>query len=309
MNISNISDYLKTLDGEQLYYCPNPGNGGDSLIAYAGFQLLKKNNLKYNFFNGRNFNPKGKTLIYGGGGNLVNNHHGYARRITENYHSVVKKLVILPHTISTHEDLLQSMGSNVDIICREKISYQHVKKYATKANVMLMNDLAFSLDLEDVFLLKSELAIPQGIVLKTFCKLVKDERQHQIPSPRKILRGWNLERKYRAKESILHENFDILNCFRVDAEKTDIEIPPENIDLSMEFAYGTWSEKISGLAAHKLLNFMNKFHEIRTNRLHLAIGGALLGKKVKFYSNNYYKCQAIYEYSMKDIFKNVEWMG
>ena len=308
---SNIDRYLKSLaeETETIYYCPNCGNAGDSLIAYSTFQLFNKNNVNYRIFNSQTFEPAEKILVYGGGGNLVQNHHGYARKIIQRYHRLVKKLIILPHTISTHEDLLKELGSNVEIICREEISYNHVKKHATKANVMLMDDLAFSLDIKDIFSKKPKSKILENIALKAYYKLNADEKKLTSPSPQRIIKSWIFETQDRLSKKSIKDNYQILNCFRIDAEKTDLDIPKDNIDLSMEFAYGTGSEKTTLLASYKLLNYMNQYQEIRTNRLHLAIGGALLGKTVKFYGNNYYKCRAIYQYSMKNKFSNVRWMG
>ena len=41
----------------------------------------------------------------------------------------------------------------------------------------------------------------------------------------------------------------------------------------------------------------------------MAIAGALTGRTVKFYPNNYYKCEAVYRSSMQERFPNVHWMG
>jgi hypothetical protein len=46
---------------------------------------------------------------------------------------------------------------------------------------------------------------------------------------------------------------------------------------------------------------------VHTNRLHVAIGAMKLGKSVKLYGNNYFKIRAIYDYSIKDKYQNVEW--
>jgi exopolysaccharide biosynthesis predicted pyruvyltransferase EpsI len=73
--------------------------------------------------------------------------------------------------------------------------------------------------------------------------------------------------------------------------------------------YGTDNEEVGFYTCHRLLSFMRQWDEIKTNRLHLGIAGALLGEKVKFYGNNYYKCKAIYQYSMKNRFPNVQWIG
>lgn len=304
-----IEQYLKSFYDEPIYYCPNPGNSGDSLIAHATFQIFKKNNINYQIINLNKFKPKNKILIYGGGGSLVNNYYGLARNIVETFHAHVKKLVILPHTINTHEDLLKKLGSNVEIICREEISYNYVKRLASRANVMLMDDLAFSLDVKDIFAQKP-ISFFKSFGTKIVSRFKKDEQLgFSVPSPVLMLQDRAIKSQKFIESTLNNGEIMILNCFRTDGEKTSIKIPRNNIDLSLKFNYGTKNEQLAFNASYELLNMINQYDKIRTNRLHLAIAGALLGKSVELYSNSYYKCKAIYEYSIKDRFTNVKWMG
>lgn len=50
---------------------------------------------------------------------------------------------------------------------------------------------------------------------------------------------------------------------------------------------------------------IDQFETIHTNRLHVGIASALLGKKVNLYANDYFKIRAIYESSIKPYFPNV----
>ncbi len=308
----NITQYLKSFSDETLYYCPNPGNAGDSLIAHATFQLFKKHNVNYklfNFFDSREFEPMDKVLVYGGGGNLVNNYCGSARKFLEKYHRLAKKIIILPHTINTHKDLLKELGNNVDIICREEISYNYVEKLTAKANVMLMDDMAFSLDVKNT-LAQEPISFSKSLGIKIISKVMKNNNlRWESPSP-KLMLGNNIMEMQKFWERISkNDKKKIFNCFRTDKERSNINIPKDNIDLSKKFQYGTSNEKMAFYASYRLLNMINQYDEISTNRLHVAIAGALLGKSVKFYSNSYYKCKAVYEYSIKDKFSNVQWIG
>jgi|UPI000382573A exopolysaccharide biosynthesis predicted pyruvyltransferase EpsI len=314
MTETNIYQYLNSLGQETVYYFPNPGNGGDSLIAHATYQIFKKCHLNYQILNWQQilnlqekFYPVNKILIYAGGGNLVNNNGSYCRRFLQSFHEHAKKLIILPHTINTNEDLLAKLGSNVEIICREEVSYNHVKKYAPKVNLMLMDDLAFSLDVTSTLLGKPT-HFGKDLLWKAFYKLKNDERMNTIPSLQKRISNNILTFQTSIKKILSADQNTVLNCFRIDSEKTDISIPADNIDLSKVFQYGTASETVAFYASYRLLNFINRYKEVRTNRLHLAIAGALLGKSVKFYANNYYKCEAVYQYSMKNRFPNVCWV-
>jgi exopolysaccharide biosynthesis predicted pyruvyltransferase EpsI len=100
-----------------------------------------------------------------------------------------------------------------------------------------------------------------------------------------------------------------LNAFRCDGEATDIALPPDNIDLSIELQFGVESPAIAEHCARTLLGVLERFESVSTNRLHVAISAALISRRVLFYPNNYYKCKGVYEYSLRQRFPNVTWMG
>jgi exopolysaccharide biosynthesis predicted pyruvyltransferase EpsI len=290
----DIKLYLDSLKKyETVYFCPNPGNAGDSLLAHVTYELFDEYNIKYQILKKQGFNPTDKILLYGGGGNLVP-YYPHARNFILKYHRLVKKLIILPHSIDGNEDLLKKLDENVDIITREEVTYNHVKKNALRTNVFLADDLGFSLNVEKILS-----KMPRFSLHLVNLKL----------PVRILLQGNYTEMKHRARKLFQNENKHVLNCFRTDQEKTDIDIPSDNVDLSSIFSYGVDSKEKAFYVCYRLLNFINSYEEIRTNRLHVAIAGALLGKEVKLYSNSYYKCEAVYEFSIKGRFPNVTWMG
>lgn len=91
-----------------------------------------------------------------------------------------------------------------------------------------------------------------------------------------------------------------LNCYRTDKEKTKIKIPLNNNDLSITLKKpGLVDNKIiNKQVVNSLFNYISKYEIINTNRLHIAIAGCLLNKKVKFYNNSYYKNKAMYDYCL-----------
>lgn len=283
-----VEDYLTDLIGKgSLYFYPNRGNAGDSLIACATFQMFERIGIPFRLIEDPLFDARGKIVLYGGGGNLVSG-RTEARRFIERHHRTAEKLAILPHTVSGHEDLLGRLGSNVDLFAREAVSYEHIRRHAPNANLFLADDLAFGLDVE--------------AVLAADCS--------------RPYRNLPLKRLLRRDIALLNEscrrsrgNARVLNCFRTDKEKTEFHLPRGNMDLSKLFTCRSFSPEKSLLASNMILRMLNRYEEVRTNRLHLAIAGALLGKTVKFYPNSYYKCEAVYRFSMKDRFPNVQWMG
>ncbi|MEI4920606.1 hypothetical protein Q8G81_34160, partial [Klebsiella pneumoniae] len=47
-----------------------------------------------------------------------------------------------------------------------------------------------------------------------------------------------------------------------------------------------------------MINFLEEYKVVNTDRLHVAILASLLGKEVNFYPNSYYKNEAVYNYSL-----------
>jgi len=91
----------------------------------------------------------------------------------------------------------------------------------------------------------------------------------------------------------------VLNAFRVDKESIHENIPSNNLDVSYN---GYATKPLDGL-----LDIFKKYHEIHTDRLHVAICGVLLGKEVRLYPNSYYKNKAVFEYSLQK-FPNISFI-
>lgn len=81
-----------------------------------------------------------------------------------------------------------------------------------------------------------------------------------------------------------------LNAFRTDPESTGrVPFAPDNDDISLtEADLDAWLERI---AAHEL---------VRTDRAHVMIAAALMGRRVEYAPSNYHKVAAIAEYSLPE---------
>lgn len=99
-----------------------------------------------------------------------------------------------------------------------------------------------------------------------------------------------------------------LNAFRIDGESAGNPLPEGNIDLSEVFALGTIPRAMGEMAAQRFVNAIDLFDTIRTDRLHVGIASALLGKRVELHASNYFKIRAVYDFSMRERFPNVIWM-
>jgi len=275
-NEIDIQQILERHKGQEICYCPNPGNAGDALIAHSTYNLFLNYKIRCSII-GLTDIVKGKSVFYGGGGNLrVTRSMGHrplsalklllegkikssirvlvkrkaSIRFLRNNIKQNKEIIILPYTINAFEGFFRTVPPNMRIMCREKLSYQFVHNIIpNKKNVYLSKDLAFYLDLR----------------------------------------------------SLQQKGSGTLNCFRTDkAEKTNIRLPKDNIDLSRHFGSGKWNnESMTSRISYLFIKHINQYEHINTNRLHVAIAGGLLGKKVNLYANAYYKNQAVYEYSMR----------
>ncbi|AFL75881.1 polysaccharide pyruvyl transferase family protein [Thiocystis violascens] len=300
---THLEQYLTQYCGSEVVYFPNPGNAGDSVIATATYQIFDKIGLSYETpkFGGCDLHDR--IVIYGGGGNLVGQ-STYSARVAKDACKLAKRLVILPHTIKSVTPIIEDFGRNVDVICREPVSYNYVKKISSLANVYLMDDVAFSLDvrnvLEDEIILSRLERFVSYAINKTFTHIA-------TPSFDNVIRSILVDRNFKK----LQFSFGTgeVYCFRTDPEKTSLEIPEENIDISAFFQFGVETKDVAYLSARAVLSFLANFKTVHTNRLHIAISAALLGLEVKFYANNYYKCRAVYNFSMEGRFPNVHWMG
>jgi len=82
-----------------------------------------------------------------------------------------------------------------------------------------------------------------------------------------------------------------LNVFRLDKESVLETLPEPNMDLSYQ-GYAT-------KPLDELIDALQRYEQINTDRLHIAICAALLGRQVRLFPNSYYKNKAVYDYSQK----------
>jgi exopolysaccharide biosynthesis predicted pyruvyltransferase EpsI len=271
--------------GRVIHWYPNPGNAGDSLIAVATEYLFRQNRINFKLISDPdNFDSKGKFVCYGGGGNLISRYKK-GRRFVHRHFEKAERLVILPHTIEGNEDLLRDFSSRVTIICRELVSYAHCCAVASSAHVLVADDVALSLNPQHLSrwqLLSSALFAPRiyWSYRRRFIDFLKST------DGTRTLVAWrgDSERHFARTEP---SRADLSNVFRTDAKRSRFECVR--------------------LSAYFFLRSISRFSVVRTDRLHIAIGAALLGKQVELFSNGYFKNQAVYDFSLKSL-PNIEFV-
>lgn len=297
-----IEHFLLQFRDEEIVYFPNPGNAGDSVIAAATYQLFDRLGLRYVTPRFGRCDLRDRVVIYGGGGNLVGPNTHSARLMAAS-HAEARRFIVLPQTVKGIDALLASCGDNVDIICREQVSRDYVATHLRAGRVHLMDDMAFGLDVGEVMHSQARHSPFGRLLLVLQAKAFADRN---VPALDNTKRAFGLRALNR--RLIESHQSDELFCYRTDGEKTDIALPDSNIDLSEVFKFGVETKDVAYLSARSLLNFLARFRTVHTNRLHVAISSALLGLDVRFHSNDYYKCRAVYEQSMRERFPNVRWV-
>jgi exopolysaccharide biosynthesis predicted pyruvyltransferase EpsI len=202
------------------------------------------------------------------------------------------------------------LGPEVDLVCREMPSYREVKRAVRRAQCHLADDMAISLDVRATLAHPPEVAAPAPLYArKLVYRLFRPSLRKTIPSPRKLRRSDDLLAGRRRSPRGEAATAEVLHAFREDVEKTDVPLPRGNLDVAQVFSHGTRSPHVCHVGAFHLLRYLDTFEEVRTNRLHVCIGAALLGKRVRLTPNSYCKNQAVWQFSMKGRFDNVEWTG
>lgn len=284
----NVGEFLAGLPGEELLFHPNRGNAGDALIALATCQLFRRGGIPFRLVSNDQFESTGRLVLYGGGGNLVPLYTD-AARFLQRHGASAKRLILLPHTVAGHEALLGSLGPNVTIFCRELVSYEHVRRHASHAEVLLAEDLALGLDL--------------SAALHPTIAVMSDPSV----SSRQVVKDWMFLARLEVGRG-LWGNAQTLNAFRRDLERTEMSPPGPNYDLS-RLGHGCRSEALAAYSSMRLLSAISLFDCVNTNRLHVCIAAALLGKTVNLYPNSYYKCKAVYDFSLARRCPTVAWHG
>ena len=297
-----IKDFLRQFINETVQYVPNPGNAGDSIIASATYQVFDRIGLKYEMHTPNDFESTNQIVIYGGGGNLVGE-NTFSAKVLRRVHDRARKLIVLPHTIKDVDELLKSFTSKTTIICRETVSYEYVSRMVSGPQVYLSDDMAFSLDPDA--LMKKDQTWGLAHSLTGFLKAYLDGTPR--PWSRAVVKRWlypitrlSLETGHPKRQ---------LNALRTDGDRTDLPLAGDNLDVSQIFDFGVCPREIADFASAQMLGYLSDYERVVTNRLHVAISAALLGKQVELHSNGYYKCRAVYEYSMKDRFSNVTFVA
>jgi exopolysaccharide biosynthesis predicted pyruvyltransferase EpsI len=267
--------FLAQLRGTPVLFFPNPGNAGDALISAATLAAFARNGVDATAID-LDAAVEGRVVVLGGGGNFIPLYHQIAEAIGR-FAGRAHRLVLLPHTIRGNEATLQKLDTTCTIFCRDEPSYGHVRAIRPDIDVRIAHDMAFHLDAA-AFLADAALA------------------ERAAPLWRAALA------KHGIDEARLRDPKGIMLC-RLDRESRS-QPPRSDLDISHVFTFGTGPAQ-APLGAWCFLKTISLARRIVTDRLHVAIGAALLGVPCRFYDNSYGKNEAVYRRSMAGRFASV----
>ena len=254
-----LKQYVTDHANKKVVYFPNIGNAGDSLIAQATVEIFDSQDIKY-ILGKKDQTYENSVLIYGGGGNFV-------RPYTDCKNFLVKHLTN------------GSKGNQLLILPHTIRDYDDViRKCDDNVTIICREKISYDYCFK-LMTYKSRLYLSKDMALYLRPIIdVNDVNDVNVITP-----------------------VTTLNAFRIDCEKTNISIPSNNVDVSKKFENCGFMSNLSiaKTTTDNVFKYLSPYDIIKTNRLHIAIAGALLGKQVMMYANSYYKNRAVYDYSLK----------
>lgn len=270
-----LAGYAQT----EIEFIPNLGNAGDALLNAGAWQLFQAIGVRPDVYRPGCAPKSAQVYVHSGGGNLVPLYAGARNAIEQRLAEPFRSFIMLPHTIRGHDDLLARMDERFHLVCRDILSWQHVRAHAPRANCYLADDLALMLDLDWVF-------SPRRNALRL---------AQLILSPRSLKRYLLWRRSIRA---IQPEN-GVLRLMRVDEESRSQGSADPRMDLSAQYGSFFSTRGEAELVTRDFLAVLQRAERVETDRLHVGIGASLLGKDVQLLDNSYGKNKGIYELSMQ----------
>ena len=269
-------------------YVPNPGNAGDALIAAATFQFFDRIGITPRRSRARDI-ARGDVAIYGGGGNLVPEYRDCSNFLERCLAVDVGRAIVLPQTIRGHDDLLARLDGRFTLVSRDARGLDWIRRKAPRAGALLAPDMALGLDVPALFERCASLPGRIGFLRRLVASSSVDS----------YLR-WR-----RRLRRIRPDGDGVLRIYRSDCEAPEgLRGAVENDLPGLYHAGGSREE--SEWIARDMLTVLGGARTIFTNRLHVAIGGTLLRRRVFLSDNSYGKNSAVFG-AFPDAFRTVTW--
>ena len=280
---SPLAEWLRDFAARarDLCYVPNIGNAGDALIASGTWQLFDTIGLRPRVVSAALIS-EGASVIYAGGGNLTPDYQNCARFLRRCMSVGVKEAMVLPHTIRGHVKLLEQLDERFTLVCRDLPSLEWCTANAPAARTIFAHDLALGLDVPSLRRRCRGLAPFADLIIRT--------------GRARRFRAYLRWRRYTRSVQPVNGT---LRVFRADVEAVSRHPGDRLQDIPGAYVSEFVDRVEHDFVARDLLDTIGRSDVIVTNRLHIGIAGALLGKHVKLYDNSYGKIRDVYQSSLK----------
>lgn len=259
-NDANLLREIKAIN--DFTYIPNPGNLGDCLIANATYQFFAKHGIKYHSVE----DAPCENIVYGGGGIWVEGLYSESYKPILEAFRKAKRVVILPSGFCNCPDLINELDNRFVVFCRDRDSLEYLRSFNTGAKLYLDHDMAFRTD---------------GVIFESIIEINAQKMDL-------------VKRIYQE----LSELGRIAYLLRTDSEK---KYPAATqFDLSSSFESQAMGVNDVKFASLLMLSSVDYFDAVVTDRLHIGIASALMGKEVFLLDNKYGKLSSVYENSLKE---------
>lgn len=267
-----LVEHLRRLGthGRPCLYIPNPGNAGDALIAAATWQLFDMLGLPVRS-GGRRDVRADDVVLLGGGGNLVPLYGDMARALEACLTAGVREAVLLPHTVRGHEALLGQLDERFHLYCRDTTGLAHVRQFAPHARSDLAPDLALGLSPQALLARQ-----PRGVAQRVSAIF-----------HRAWIRRLGRHQRWCINTAALHPDArGILTVWRSDEEARTARGDIQQ-DLSTMYRSDYRDRREAEWVAGGFLQVIARSEAVLTDRLHVAIGAQLMGRRAILKDNAY----------------------
>lgn len=259
----------------KIYFRPNSGNAGDSLINVGFYSIADGLGLEYEEISDDfpyEILGEEDLVILSGGGNIVPYWNGGSELI-QRLTQYAFPLMLMPQSIEGREDVLRLLRKQDILFLRERYSLDYALSLGLDCALALDNDLAFSTNLT---MLKKQ--GHGGAVLKS-------------GRVRKLLHiAYHFIRSRFTKELV---------ALRTDRESKIPDGRKRKInDISRVAKLGTRNRDLNFLSSYWFIKILSWYDVVETDRLHVFVGCVLVGTRVVLHENAYHKIKGVYEYSI-----------
>ncbi len=297
---SKISELVT--DDYILLDLPYYANVGDVLIWEATLQIMKKTHHRCLYscsietYRKPHINNNIILLFLGGGnfGDLWEEHQKFRHQVMMDFPN--NPIVQLPQSVWFEDEtnmnldiqFFQNHKAPITICLRDQQSYNIINNNYSNITPLLLPDMALALNIDRV-LKRNKLTIKKGNGSLYFLRDDKELVKNNIELPFDAEGDWPC-RKYTIKWVRRYEN--IMKSLEI------LHVPSRIQQVITRYFY---RYIIKDAFLRNGIRFLMSYRIIYATRLHAAILGVLLGKKVYIIDNTYHKCSGVYNLWMKNI--------